>query len=662
MRLAARRALRLRLRDFAALSAFSAVAISGSLPLWVMVLFLIAFVISLFGRRPLANQRAWAVIALLAVAIALFGLAFRGLLDLVVAAVSFAALVTAHRLVSEPSSTTDQQVLLASLLLIAGAAALAGEVWFALCLLLFGVFACLHLGLSVVEGPVERDEDLPMAPVLRQVSIGVGIALVGGIAFFVLFPRLSWNVAALRTPPGLLGNTTGMSDRVRLGGGGDLKTSARVVLRARLDPDPGSEQLNQYWIGRRFDVFDGREWKGSGVDQPTTPIVRLADIGSRQIVQRIELLPAYGAKTLVALQHPAMFSQANAQSSNGSFPVSLVQALGEEVRFATDATGYTYQAISMRGTWMRDDDDEKRRALVTDKVDPKVGELVRRVIGTEKNTVKIAQALEKYLKDNYEYSLQLEGEVADPLTEFLFVRKSGHCEHFATALTLMLRSVNVPARVAVGFFGGERMVDRYVVRAGDAHAWVEAWVDEQGWVTFDATPEAGRGGQPPKLLKVLTEAFEKIEELWRSRVVDYSIIDQVKFVRNLVQPPVSELAERPNGHAFDASPKRVVAGLTAALVLWWLLRQLARPRKKVHPAATFLAAVESRLKAAQIPKAESETLEEVSLRLSAAAHPLAPALQRATRRYLEARFGERPISRDEQALLLRELSQRTQQN
>jgi hypothetical protein len=88
------------------------------------------------------------------------------------------------------------------------------------------------------------------------------------------------------------------------------------------------------------------------------------------------------------------------------------------------------------------------------------------------------------------------------------------------------------------------------------------------------------------------------------------------------------------------------------LGLWLLVRRGGRGKKPVHPAATFLAAVEAKLQVAQITKADTETLEELSLRLSSTAHPLAPALQKATRRYLEARFGERPLSREEQAALL----------
>ncbi len=661
MNLASRRSLRLRLRDLAAASAFAAVALSGSLPVPVLLLFLAALGLSLVGVRPFAAQRAWSVLVLLAAAVVLFGLAFRGVIDLVIAAVSFATLVAGHRLVSEPSPTTDQQVLLASLLLIAGAAALSGDVWYAFCLLAFGVFACLTLGLTIVEGPVERDEELPLAPVLRQISLGVAIALAGGVAFFVLFPRLSWNVAARRAGPGLLGGTTGMTDRVRLGGGGDIKTSARVVFRARLEPNPRVERLDRYWVGRRFAAFDGREWRGTGVERPARPRVMWGE-AQGALVQRIELLPAYGAKTLVGLEQPVMFGPAMAISASGQSPALLIDVRGEEVRFDGEASSYTYTVLSRADEPLLDEAEtegalEALRAL-PEGLDPRVRELASSIAGADTDPERVARKLERWLQTNLAYTLELPGEVADPLADFLFDRKEGHCEHFATALAVMLRTRGIPARVVGGFFGGERMESRYVVRAGDAHAWVEAWSPGRGWSSFDATPESGRGGQPTALLSRLVDGWERLEELWRARVVDYSIIDQWDFVRGLVRPPRGASRDEPSERAATSAPppRAVLAGLGAALLFFVAWRRLTRPRLAVHPAASFRAQLERRLQDARVVPEDGEELEDLARRLTREGHRLAQPLEHATRRYLEARFGQRPLAAGEAARLLAPLA------
>ncbi|MDP1828348.1 MAG: transglutaminaseTgpA domain-containing protein [Archangium sp.] len=659
MNLTERRRLRLRLRDLAAGSAFSAVALSGSLPSMVTALFGVSFGLSLWGKRPFSNQRVWSVLALLAMAIVLFGLVSRGVLDLVVAAVGFATLVTAHRMLSEPTPATDQQVLLASLLLMAGAAALSGDVWYALCLLSFGVFACLSLGLAVIEGPVERDEDLPLAPVLSQVSVGVGVALVGGILFFILFPRLSWNVAARRTGAGLLGGTTGMTDRVRLGGGGDIKTSARVVLRAKLEPAPSGDRLDRYWVGRHFDSFDGREWRGTGRPGPARARIMLGEPNGA-IVQRIELLPAYDSRTLVGLAQPVYFGPATALGNTGSSPVALIRVGSEEVRFAEDANAYTY-VVHSRGDYpMLEDDPAVLEALqgLPAGLDPRVRELAARIAPQETRPEQIAAALERWLQSNLSYTLELPGEVPDPLTDFLFVRKEGHCEHFATALAVMLRTRGVPARVVGGFFGGERVGNRFVVRAGDAHAWVEAYSPVRGWMTFDATPDDGRGGRPQAILARIVDAYERLEELWRARVVDYSLVTQWDFVRQLIRPPQNASSDDddrpdPGKPGKERTPTRaLVFAVGAGLLSWLAWRRLTGPASRRHPAAGFLSDVERKLAALKINRRGDEDLEALSQRLRAEHHHLAEPVGRATRRYLEARFGQRPLSKAERRALL----------
>ena len=267
----------------------------------------------------------------------------------------------------------------------------------------------------------------------------------------------------------------------------------------------------------------------------------------------------------------------------------------------------------------------------------------------------MARRLEAYLKSTYGYTLELGDDVDDPLADFLFDRKEGHCEQFATALTIMLRTQGIPARVAAGFFGGQRVGDRYALRAGDAHAWVEAWLGETGWITLDATPETGRGSQPPKLWAIVTDAFERLEELWRQKVLDYALMDQVTFVRNLVRPPRGSRASSADDEvrrpAPLATPRALLIGVAATMAVALAVRLLRR-RQHEHPATSFLDRLEARLARASVAQSPTEPIEELSLRLTAEKHPLAPAVARASRRYLEARFGGRALSKaDESALL-----------
>jgi hypothetical protein len=119
---------------------------------------------------------------------------------------------------------------------------------------------------------------------------------------------------------------------------------------------------------------------------------------------------------------------------------------------------------------------------------------------------------------------------ADPLADFLFRVKAGHCEYFSTAMTVMLRTEGIAARVVNGFLPGQynETADVYTVRQSDAHSWVEAYFPETGtWVTFDPTPAAGRTEpQRAGFTAALGKYAEAFELLWFQYVVGYDRQEQ----------------------------------------------------------------------------------------------------------------------------------------
>jgi protein-glutamine gamma-glutamyltransferase len=114
----------------------------------------------------------------------------------------------------------------------------------------------------------------------------------------------------------------------------------------------------------------------------------------------------------------------------------------------------------------------------------------------------------------------------DPVANFLFVRKQGHCEYFASSMVIMLRTLGIPARIVNGFRGGEfnDLTGSYLVRARDAHSWVEAYIPGYGWTTFDPTP-AGLGITRRRWSR-LQLYLDAASEFWREWVVNYDAIHQ----------------------------------------------------------------------------------------------------------------------------------------
>lgn len=177
-------------------------------------------------------------------------------------------------------------------------------------------------------------------------------------------------------------------------------------------------------------------------------------------------------------------------------------------------------------------------------------------------TLAVARALESHLRDSGEYSYSLSAAVMDPnidpVDDFLFNRKSGHCEYYAAALTLMLRSVGIPARLINGFKGGEYDPQEKVLRVEQrhAHSWVEAAIGDR-WLTMDATPAAERqrivASHKPGYWEVWKRAFWGF---WTENIVSFSLAQQR---REIFDPMLAYLSK-----AFSST-----AGMRAAAVDFW---------------------------------------------------------------------------------------------
>lgn len=132
------------------------------------------------------------------------------------------------------------------------------------------------------------------------------------------------------------------------------------------------------------------------------------------------------------------------------------------------------------------------------------------------------EALERRLRTDYQYSLAFErGAQGDPVVDFLLDHPQGHCEYFAAALALLARSQGIPARFTAGYRVTERnaLTDTWLVRQRNAHAWVEAWLPDEGWQRFDATPAEGLATHMPSssgwLSSISHAASLAIAAAWR---------------------------------------------------------------------------------------------------------------------------------------------------
>ena len=168
-------------------------------------------------------------------------------------------------------------------------------------------------------------------------------------------------------------------------------------------------------------------------------------------------------------------------------------------------------------------------------VDPAVRQMALDVTRDADSAYDKARAIEEYLQANYGYTLDLPPAMPDdPIAYFLLDLRQGHCEFFASAMAVMLRSLGIPTRLVNGFLQGSfnDISGQYTVRASDAHTWVEVYFPGYGWVGFDPTPPAGRSSQA-LMFGRLTLYMDAFQTFWEDWVINYNIIQQVALARQL---------------------------------------------------------------------------------------------------------------------------------
>jgi hypothetical protein len=162
-------------------------------------------------------------------------------------------------------------------------------------------------------------------------------------------------------------------------------------------------------------------------------------------------------------------------------------------------------------------------------VDPRIAELARQVTAGRETAEARAEALSAHLRRSYAYATKSASDrAADPLADFLLSSRKGHCEYFASALAVMLRSAGIPSRLVTGFESGvyNPVSGWQVIRAADAHTWVEAWLPGRGWATFDPTPPRMERAAPSAWTR-LGWYVDAAETFWDEWVLRYDLSRQL---------------------------------------------------------------------------------------------------------------------------------------
>jgi transglutaminase-like putative cysteine protease len=658
-----------------ALAAFLALTTSGEMPSVAIALFLLGAGASLLkGDRPLPGMAPVLTILTAGLGVAMIFLVAQGTVDLVLGASLFAAALCLNRLLLRRSPADDPLLLLTTLLMLAAGAALSGEASYGVCFALYGLGATPALTFSHLEraadqaglSPAARDALLSRNVIAALLGLAA-VALLGAAAFFVLFPRVNAQWLGRHQGSGSRAPMVGFSDRVQLGGFGALRSDPRPALRVRfpgLDPahlparllEPGDGRLALLWRGQSLDTFDGRAWSSGKAQRP-----RMISHDPPRVVDlhvAVEVLPVAGTQKIFSPGTPAAVKLVDRDPLYSGATRYLVRQLGNgDAELSPAPSGaYAYevwnqpvQVERLRGAGRGYPTELVARDLqLPEPLDPRIPALARSWVGAATDPAEQAQALRDHLRRDYRYTTELPGEVPDPLASFLFERKAGHCEYFSTAMVVLLRTLGVPAREVTGFSGGVLAPsgEYFIVRAGDAHSWAEVYFPGQGFVAFDPTPSTASAQGPRGLSAWLSEVSDTISARWSAAVIDYDLRTQMgalQRVGNAFSRAAARFSRDP-GAQRPLPWRRIALMLAGGLALALLLSRSLRLRRSKAEAPgdeagrAFLE-LSRRLRRRGLPRAEHETVRELSVRLQKEQRPEALVVARFAVLYEGARYG-----------------------
>ena len=304
--------------------------------------------------------------------------------------------------------------------------------------------------------------------------------------------------------PTLEGNVVDNADSVGIVGSIRLSPAVRFTVEA---------ERSSYWRVGAYDRFTGGSWVRTGDtrrydgDLASPPGVTTTVEQTITAETTLNSMPAMWKPVSVG----GNVQQATQVTAEGGLRAAAPIAEGESYTVVSERPAYTTRALRNADTDYPDAIRNRYLGL-PDSTPDRVGERAAAVADRANASTPYATAvaIEEYLESDKEYSLNVErprGNVADA---FLFEMNAGYCTYYATTMAVMLRTQGIPARMATGYTTGERVAeDEWVVRGLNAHAWVEVYFPEVGWVAFDPTPSSPREETGERRLSQAREAGER---------------------------------------------------------------------------------------------------------------------------------------------------------
>ncbi|MDH4226288.1 MAG: DUF3488 and transglutaminase-like domain-containing protein [Deltaproteobacteria bacterium] len=479
-------------------------------------------------------------------------------------------------------------------------------------------------------------------------------SIITTLILFFSIPRMAIGLFEFKTLNAL--QVVGFSDSVTMGALGDVKLDGTVVMRVRY-PNAKPEG-NAYFRGAVLDSFDGSTWTRTPQKKyfARTAAGGIFTSGQKMAgrhVQQEILLEPIDTEVIFALEGWSML--------NGKFRNLLTDDTGALYLGYTPYTKLEYTAWSvvptiatekLRGTIPPLPKEELSSYMQLPDITEigKIKALTAEVTKGLKTDEEKARAIETHLKTNYAYTLTpKKTEGISAIDNFLFYSKQGYCEHYASAMALMLRTIGIPSRIVTGFVNGEYndVAGYYMVRQRDAHSWVEAYTKNKGWTRFEPTAPGGfeyESGSSRFGMYIDSFAWQ-----WNRYVINYAITDQIKVglaiegtshsVRSKLKAFLSNLAKSgrvTTPRAIGIALIAILAVLSAILIAVYAIRR-ARRNKTCRKTPAFYTDMLRILAKRGFERMKHETPLEFSARIKDS------AVDELTKMFMRIRYGNEAL-------------------
>jgi transglutaminase-like putative cysteine protease len=600
------------------------------LPMWVLAAFgVLALWRLIITRRRLPPPSA--IVRAIAVAVVLLGVGvtFRTI-NGVDAGTALLTLMAGLKLLETRTARDHRLLLLTAYFLVLASFLYGQQMWqvpLATLVVWFITAALLKAG---------EPQSLPPRMALQLSARVMLLALPLMLVLFLLFPRIPGPFWAL---PGGEHAVTGLSDRMSPGDISELSVSSDPAFRVRFATAP-PPPVQRYWRGPVLHDFDGYTW----ASQKPIAMVR-QEVEWRGAAHDYTLmLEPSGRNWVFALDIAESWPRGYRQTSDLQLlardPINEPVTLQLRSRPQYAVGGPLPLTTRRRDTHLSETSNQQTRALAG-----------RMRASAADETSYVNAVLAMFREQGFTYTLTPPKNDIDSVDDFLFNTRSGFCGHFASAFTTLMRAAGIPARVVTGYQGGElnRLMNYYIVRQSDAHAWSEIWLEGRGWIRIDPTaavaPErlerglAGAlGAEQPATDRLLNEiawlrdvrfAWDAVNTLWRERVVEFTQQSQVRLLEWLgfTQPDWRSLG------------LLLTIGVVVALVI--LGAQLSRELllREADPVQLAYARFCRRLAGRGLQRLAYEAPSDFAARVRRARPDLADSAETITRLYLELRYG-----------------------